>query len=85
MRVNVWIACCAVWSYSGAAAVLKPVFVTAVRAAGGMPSGRYTVDDALNKCGTWDAFQWLMLFYCGLSWMCDVSGSGSTLHQQSLS
>lgn len=39
---------------------------------GGLPSGRYTVDDALNKCGTWDAFQWLMLFYCGLSWMCDA-------------
>jgi hypothetical protein len=36
-------------------------------------SARYTVDDALNRCGTWDAFHWLMLFYCGLSWMCDVS------------
>lgn len=41
---------------------------------GDAASVRYTVDDALNKCGTWDAFHWLMLVYCGLSWMCDVSG-----------
>lgn len=34
------------------------------------------MDDALNKCGTWDAFHWLMLFYCGMSWMCDVSSWG---------
>lgn len=40
-------------------------------------SSTYTVDDALNNCRTWDPFHWLMLVYCGLSWMCDVStGSG---------
>lgn len=33
----------------------------------------YSVDDALDRCGTGDPFHWLLLLYCGLSWMCDVS------------
>lgn len=45
---------------------------------GDVSSTKFTVDDALNRCGTWDAFHWLMLFYCGLSWMCDVSQAVAT-------
>lgn len=85
-------ACCAEWRHrcrSSSSSLASSLAAWFACAAGGMPSSRYTVDDALNKCGTWDAFHWLMLFYCGLSWMCDVShwaqGSGAPLHMYAAS
>lgn len=78
-------ACCAEWRHrcrGSSSSLASPLAAWFACAAGGVSSSRYTVDDALNKCGTWDAFHWLMLFYCGLSWMCDVShwaqGQGAT-------
>jgi hypothetical protein len=35
-------------------------------------SSSYTVDDALNGLRPFDPFQWMMLCYTGMSWLCDA-------------
>lgn len=32
----------------------------------------YTVDDAIERCGGFGRFQWFVLFFAGLSWLCDA-------------
>lgn len=33
---------------------------------------RFQVDDAIERCGGFGRFQWFILFFAGLSWMCDA-------------